>query len=104
MSDSEGESANEGDLEVCKKRKKGVRRPMSYKVNRIKKARIHGYEYVNYKRTHCGSPENRNALHVSRLMLYLNSRCLTGVYCLKAVSYTHLDVYKRQGDDEANSH
>lgn len=49
MSDSEGESANEGDLEVCKKRKKGVRRPMSYKVNRIKKARIHGYEYVNYK-------------------------------------------------------
>lgn len=49
MSDTEGESANEADFEVCKKRKKGVRRSMNYKVNRIKKARIHGDEYVNYK-------------------------------------------------------
>lgn len=49
MSHTESESANEVETEPCSKRKKGVRRPQTYNVNRIKKARIEGGEYVNYK-------------------------------------------------------
>lgn len=45
MSDEDGVS----DVETPKKRRKGVRNDENYKKNVIKKSRVEGSEYVNYK-------------------------------------------------------
>lgn len=49
ISDMESKSVIEVESEFRLKRKKGVRNLATYKVNRIKKARIQGGEYVSYK-------------------------------------------------------